>query len=321
MPEKKFGSTHAPAPTLLERNTSLSHLELRAAFLSKVRAHFHALGVLEVDCPALSFASSIDAHIDPMRVALGSGKSAYLHTSPEYAMKRLLALHRRDLFYLGHVFRDNEEGPLHLPEFTMIEWYRCNLLFEDFIEETLKFISLFVGRRPVTILTYQEAFEKHVQLNPFHAGIELLAPLANHPKAHTWDRDTLLQCLFSLHVEPKLQELTAIRDYPSSQAALAQIRGGVAERFEIYCKGIELANGFHELQDAKEQRRRLVLENKKRESYGKSPLPIDESFLKALERGLPDCCGVAAGFDRLMLFAHETSAKATCGQWGSGGRR
>ncbi len=285
-------------PTLAERNT----LEKRAHFLNAVRSHFSSLDVLEVDCPSLSLAASIDAHIDPMQVTLAHGNTGYLHTSPEYAMKRLLAEHARDIYYLGHVFRDNEKGPLHSSAFTMIEWYRCNIPLPAFIKETLTLINLFLGDKPATTLTYQEAFLLYANLDPFTATTTQLAPLAKHPEAHTWDTDTLLQLLFTLHVEPKLQGLTVITDYPATQAALAQIKGDVAERFEIYYKGIELANGFHELADADEQRTRLTLENTKRKALGKSPLPLDEDFLSTLPN-LPDCCGVAAGFDRLLMLA------------------
>ena len=314
------------APTLAKPNL----LTLRANAMKRVRTFFDTLGVVEVDCPALSFAASIDAHIDPMQVTLASGKTGYLHTSPEYTMKRLLAHYNTDIYSLCHVFRDNEEGDLHSPEFTLIEWYRINKPLETFIEETLDLIRLFLGPKPATTLTYKQAFLKHLNLDPFSTPPTQLAPLANHPDATTWDKDTLLQLLFTLHIEPKLQTLTVITDYPATQAALARIKPDqtTAERFEIYYKGIELANGFHELADAKEQRRRLHAENKKRIALGKAPLPLDEAFLAALEKGLPDCCGVAAGFDRLLMIKlqqqtiHTTiPLTSTCGQSDSVCRR
>lgn len=281
---------------------TLQELKARAAALKAVRTFFDTRGYLEVDPPMLAPAPSIDAHIDPMRVPLASGATAYLHTSPEYALKKLLARTPTPIYSLGHVFRDNESGPLHSPEFTLIEWYRLHVPYTTFIEETLELIRLFLGPRSATTLTYTQAFQKHLSLDP---SSNTLAPLANHPDAHTWDHDTLLQTLFTLHVEPHLQDLTVITDYPPTQAALSQInpRTHTAERFEIYYKGIELANGFHELTDATEQRKRLETENKKRVTLNKEALPIDESFLASLEKGLPDCCGVAAGFDRLLMLS------------------
>ena len=314
------------APTLQKPNL----LHQRAQAMKDVRAYFDALDLIEVDCPALSMAASIDAHIDPMQVFLTSGQTAYLHTSPEYAMKRLLSLYNTHIYSLCHVFRDNEEGDLHSPEFTLIEWYRINLPFETFIEETLDLIRLFLGPNPATTLTYKQAFLKHLNIDPFSATPSTLAPLANHPDATTWDKDTLLQLLFTLHIEPNLQALTVITDYPATQAALARLKPDqtTAERFEIYYKGIELANGFHELADAAEQRLRLHNENRKRIALGKEPLSLDEDFLAALEKGLPDCCGVAAGFDRLlMLKLHQQTIHtalpltSTCEQSDSACRR
>jgi len=284
-------------------------LEKRAQFFEKVRRFFKNRSVLEVDCPALCASPSIDAHIDVMEVLLIDGQRAYLHPSPEYGMKRLLCAYGKDIYQMSHVFRDNENGPLHKPEFTLVEWYRCNMPFSFFIEETLNFIRLFLGKQKAIILTYREALMRYARIDPFHASPQELYSSMQEglsPEAALWDKETLLQLLFSIHVEPHLKELTVVIDYPKEQAALSRVsmKEGieVAERFEVYYKGIELANGYHELADAKEQRARLCKENEKRIALGKSSFPLDEGFLHALEQGLPDCCGVAAGFDRLLML-------------------
>jgi len=291
-------------------NTSLASrigtVKQRAAKLAAVRAFFSERTVLEADTNMLSHAAPVDAHIDVMQVDMGNSKTGYLHTSPEYGLKKLLAAGSGDIYQLGHVFRAEEESPLHSPEFTMLEWYRVGMPYQTFIKETLELFRLFLGPLLAETLTYKQAFS-------LHAGIDIHEDLAPHTlpfseKAPTWDRDTQLNLLFSHLIEPKLgqNKLTAITDWPSSQAALAKtntVNGEtVAKRFEIYFKGIELANGFDELTDPLEQRTRLENENQKRLALGKNTLPIDEEFLKALET-LPECCGVAVGFDRLMLLS------------------
>lgn len=266
--------------------------------LAKARAFFEERNVLEVDTPALSPESSVDAHIDVMTVD-GMG---YLHTSPEYRMKRLIADGIGDIYQMGHVYRHEELGPLHNPEFTMVEWYRMGAEYKNFIEETLTFIRLFLGDLPTTYITYKEALETYST-----------GPVSKyHPEADSWDIDTQLQLLMTFEVEPHLGKncLCVLDRFPASQAALSQIKDGVAERFEIYYNGIELANGYHELTDPIEQRKRLLDANQKRLALGKKTLPMDELFIQALERGLPDCCGVAVGFDRLLMLQLNKSTIA-----------
>ncbi len=287
--------------------------------LANVRAFFSEHHVLEVDCPALSLAACVDTHIDPMRVEMGKNSFGYLHTSPEYGMKELLSHGLGDIYQMSHVFRREESGPYHLPEFMMVEWYRCGFSFEQMIEETLTFTRLFLGPKPARTLTYRQAFLEYVGIDYVNADARALLRCAEEhdlelsPDAKNSDRDTLLQCLMSFLIEPKLpkDELVVIRDYPATQAALAQTheRGDehFAERFEVYFGGLELANGYHELADAVEQRKRFEEANHERQKLGKQALPIDENFLAALKRGLPDCCGVAVGFDRLMLLKHEAT--------------
>jgi lysyl-tRNA synthetase class 2 len=309
-----------PVNTSLE--SKLSVLQDRAQMLDKSRSFFKERDVMEVDCPSLSKAAPVATHIDVMQVDLASGHKGYLHTSAEYGMKRLLSLGVSDIYQLSHVFRDGEIGPLHNPEFTMVEWYRVGALFFAFIQETLDYIRLF--------LSYREVFTKYCDINYETATTGDLLDLArkNHlniDESTDWDKDTLLQLIMSFLIEPHLgiDELTVIYHYPASQAALSQTiwQDGqyVAERFEVYYQGKELANGYHELTDAEEQRERLVKENAAREKMGKNVLPIDEDFISAIRLGIPDCCGVAVGFDRLMLLKHgKTSLEEVLPfAWGS----
>jgi|SRR5579872_235836 len=297
-------------------------LQDRGAMLAEARAYFAARNVLEVDCPAISHAASLDVHIDLMPVLVQGGKTAYLHTSPEYGMKRLLADGIGDIYQLSHVFRDGEFGPRHNPEFTMTEWYRMGISFDAFIEEVLDFIRLFVSDLPATRISYREALLRYAHIDYMHASIEDLRVAAQKYSAQTkeskqlWNREDLLQLLLNAAVEPHLgiDSLCVFTDYPASEAALARTYWKedehVAERFEIYYKGVELANGYHELADPIEQRKRFEETEEMRRALGKKPLPVDEHFLKALEKGLPDCCGVAVGFDRLLLLRHSKTSLA-----------
>lgn len=290
----------------------------RAHMLEQVRAFFKSRNVLEVDCCSLVRCPPLDANIEVMNTQVTDRETGYLHTSPEYAMKRLLADGLGDIYYLGHVYRKGEIGKLHNPEFTMIEWYRTSLPYLDFIQETCEMICQFIGRFPIRILSYREAFQTYVGVDPFaNANLPTVARrlgIETPANSARWDQDTWLQLLITHAIEPKLgqNELTVLCEYPPSQAALARLieKGGqhVAERFEIYFEGIELSNGYHELCDAAEQRRRFLQENQNRSAQGKEPYPLDEAFLAALERGLPDSCGVSVGFDRLMLIRHKAKA-------------
>lgn len=297
--------------------SKINILKDRAALFAKIRAFFADRGILEVDCPALCQAAPIDLHIDVMQVPVTDSQVGYLHTSPEYGMKRLLAQHSGDIYQMSHVFRAKEIGALHNPEFTMIEWYRLGIRFEEMIEETLELINLSLSNLSSTCLSYQEVFKRYLGIDPFHCTTQELSALAHAHglqlphDAPTWDQDTLLQLLLGTVIEPQLgnNELFVIAYFPPSQAALSKtiIKEDlpVACRFEIYYQGIELANGYHELTDPVEQRQRLDAANAKRIQAGKPPLKVDELFLAALEQGLPDCCGVAVGFDRLMMLRHH----------------
>ncbi len=302
-------------------NTSLAchkipFLQDRARMLAKARAFFFDRQVMEVDCPALSHAAPIDLHIDVMKVAIKNNTLGYLHTSAEYGMKRLLAAGIGDIYQLSHVFREGEIGPLHNPEFTMAEWYRIGFSFQQMIDETLDFIRLFLGDLPTRTLTYRQTLQEFLNLDYLNISPSQLLILAKKhldipQDANNWDRDTLLQLLISTLIEPQLgsDHLFVLSYYPASQAALSKTHilptgEPVACRFEVYYQGIELANGYHELTEPQEQRRRFEASNQARHNAGKDTLPLDELFLEALETGLPDCCGVAVGFDRLMQLKH-----------------
>lgn len=285
--------------------------------LKKTRAFFERKGVLEVDCPLASLKASIDPYIDLISILSQDG-IRYLHSSPEYGMKRLLAEGIGDIFQLSHVFRKDEAGAWHNPEFTLLEWYRVGFSFEEMIQETLSLIGLFLGDLPKETISYREAFLKWAGLDPFTAPYDEVYKSAQecnpYPGIEKEDIDSLFNLILAERIEPHLgkERLTVLFGYPKGQAALAKLikHDGhfVAARFEVYFQGIELANGYLELTDPKEQRLRLEQANQKRIALGKEPLPIDEHFLAALETGLPEVSGVAVGFDRLMMLRNKCSS-------------
>ncbi len=295
-------------------------LKDRSIMFSKSRAFFTQRGLIEVDCPCISQAASVDAHIDLIPVIDSSSSLRYLHSSPEYGIKRLLADGLEDCFQLSHVFRQGEHGRKHNPEFMMAEWYRLGFTFTQMIQETLDFVKLFLGDLPCEIISYRDAFKRYAGIDYVHMTPEELLEYIRKQKIDCYPdileegKDALLNLILGVHIEPLLGQdhLCALAYYPASQAALAKTiqkeDEKVAERFEIYFKGSELANGYHELSDPLEQRERLKSANQERIKMGKSSLPIDEHFLEALEKGLPDCCGVAVGFDRLMMLRHQATA-------------
>jgi lysyl-tRNA synthetase class 2 len=292
-------------------------LEIRASMLRATREYFAATRALEVDTPTLSSAAVTDVHLASV-AARTNGRSTFLHTSPEYAMKRLLAAGCGDIWQICKVYRDGESGRFHNPEFTMIEWYRLGMDHHALMSDVERLLSeVLPASRPFDRserLTYREAVQLHAGIDPFDDPIAvLIARLESSnievPRDLRADRDACLDLIMGILVGPQLghDRLTFIYDYPASQAALAQIRGPVASRFEAYMDGLELANGFHELGNAAEQRARFEKDLAERVKRGLPPMPIDEHFLAALEHGLPDCSGVALGFDRLVMCA--TGAK------------
>ncbi len=292
-------------------------LELRATLLARTRGFFAARGVLEVDTPIVVNAPVTDVHIQSARVMLESGagdRPFFLHTSPEYAMKRLLAAGSGDIYQICHVVRAHERGRLHNPEFTLVEWYRLGYSLEALMSEVEALVRELLAphgaSRSGTRVSYREAFLQALSLDPFTAP---LGQLAEHARRAGFDgtaadRDELLELLMGTVVGPRLGRggLTFVHGYPASQAALARLDphdARAAQRFELYCEGVELANGFHELTSAREQRSRFERDLEERRRLGLPPAAVDERLLAALAAGLPDCCGVALGFDRTLMLA------------------
>jgi elongation factor P--(R)-beta-lysine ligase len=291
----------------------IATLEIRASMLRAAREYFTATRALEVDTPTLSSAAVTDVHLASV-AATSLGRNTFLHTSPEYAMKRLLAAGCGDIWQICKVYRDGESGRSHNPEFTLIEWYRLGMDHHALMSDVERVIGAMLPPSHASDrserLTYREAIQLHAGIDPFEdplavliarlesAGIEVPQDVKN-------DRDACLDLIMAILVGPQLghDRLTFIYDYPASQAALAQIRGPVASRFEAYMSGLELCNGFHELANSAEQRGRFERDLAERARRGLPPMPIDERFLAALDHGLPECSGVALGFDRLVMCA------------------
>lgn len=286
-------------------------LHARAALLAQLRAFFAERDVLEVDTPMLSAFGVTDPHIEPL-ITEGPGRSRrFLQTSPEFAMKRLLADGSGDIYQLGKVFRYGEEGGRHNPEFTMLEWYRLGFSLDDLIDEVGQLVSEILGMQAPVIYCYRDLFCQVLQLDPFTASTPALEQCARDHvdlAAGSLSRDDWLDLLMSHCVEPTLtgRGLVFVRDYPPTQAALARCSGAgedrVAERFELYVDGLELANGYHELCDPVELQSRAAADNRRRQALGREPRQLDERLVAAMEAGLPDCSGVALGVDRLFML-------------------
>jgi len=310
-----------PEPNIEWRPTAtLEVLRLRARMLARIRDFFARHDVLEVETPILAGAATTDPNLQSLRCDYHgpNPRPLYLHTSPEFAMKRLLAAGSGSIYQVCKVFRDAEAGRLHNPEFTLLEWYRVGLDHQQLMDEVAALVRAALdgpaATGPTEKLTYREAFERSLGLDPHTASVAALTACArthgvsvpdgmSNDSPDPW-RDLLLTHL----VETNLGrgQLTFIYDYPASQAALARVRPGnppLAERFELYIEGIEIANGFHELADAAEQRARFTRDLATRKKQGLAAVPMDERLLTSLEHGLPDCSGVALGFDRLVMLA------------------
>lgn len=297
-------------------------LRLRAGLLKTIRQFFDQRGFLEVETPVLSADIVVDRHLDPFWTAdvenpeqLRPGVPRYfLQTSPEFAMKRLLASGGpRAIYQITRAFRRGELGALHNPEFTIVEWYRVGDDYQSGMELLAELAETILLRGRPEVRTYGELFQAALGVDPHQASGEELKHVAKTRGVHAPeslavdDRDGWLDLLWSECVQPHLgcERPVIVCDYPASQAALARVRPGpppVAERFELFSQGVELANGYHELQDAAELRERFQRANTQRQQDGKSPLPVDSRLLTALEAGLPPCVGVALGFDRVVML-------------------
>jgi len=303
-------------------------LRFRAKCLNAVRRFFDERGYVEVDTPLMSRDIVVDAYLDPLVVPHAhAGTDFYLQTSPEFGMKRLLCGGLRAIYQLSHVFRNAERGTNHNPEFTMVEWYRTGdeyLAQMQVVEDLLHAVGQLTAAprgfpRPFVRTTYRQAFERCLDFNPFQIEMRDLRNVATErdivppPSLNPEDRDGWLNLLLACCVEPHLGRDVPefLYDYPASQSALARTKhtpDPVAERFELYCDGIELCNGYHELLDASELRRRNETQLALRRAEGLSFLPTESRLLEAMEHGLPACAGVALGFDRLVMVLGGYSA-------------
>ncbi len=312
---------------------SFEILRLRARWLAHIRAFFAEREVLEVETPILSRSGNPDPSINSFTTHYQgpgepAGNTLYLHTSPEFYMKRLLAAGSGSIYQLARVFRHGEYGVRHNPEFTLLEWYRVGFDHHQLMEEVEALITSLLTAwttdwptsppplGPSERFSYRDLFTCYLGIDPHTASVPTLMKCAKRhalqpPTSLPTDDPTPWCDLLLTHcIEPHLGigRLTFVYDYPVAQASLARLRLGdppVAERFEVYWQGVELANGFHELQDAAVQRQRFIEANQKRIQAGQAAVVVDEALLAALAHGLPDCAGVALGVDRLLMIATQ----------------
>jgi lysyl-tRNA synthetase class 2 len=295
-------------------------LRRRAELLSRVRQFFDSRNFIEVQTPVLSHETIIDRYLDPIPVDVviaGAPRRVYLQTSPELAMKRLLAAGASAIYQIGPAFRAGESGPRHNPEFTMLEWYRVGDSYQQGIQLLSEFAQAAIGAVSAEVLTYREAFCRFAEVDPAAADHPTLAKLLPEDvrQSGRWDRDDMLNWIMAHRIEPRLglERPVIICDWPAHQAALANVRSEdppVAERFELFIGGFELANGYHELIDPDELMRRMQQAQSLRIAAGHPQLTLPTRLHRALQQGIPDCCGVALGFDRLLMVREQCSSIA-----------
>jgi len=290
----------------------------RAALLSALRQFFSDRAILEVETPLLCRSGITDPAIEPFVVQNGDSlqQPRFLQTSPEYAMKRLLAAWGEPIFQISKAFRNGEAGSRHNPEFSLLEWYRPGFDHHQLMAEVADLVRICLGERALQKYSYRQLFQDRLQVDPFAATIAELQTIARRhldPGTLSGDRDLWLDLLMSHVLQPQLGQGTMcfVYDYPVSQAALARVvqadEVSVGQRFELFVDGMELANGYCELTDAAEQRQRFERDNALRRERGQCERPVDELLLAALAHGLPDCSGVALGVDRLLMLATGAS--------------
>jgi len=296
----------------------IANLRRRAEILKQVRQFFAERDVMEVDTPVMSHCAVSDPFIDTIETVFRAYPQApahhlYLQSSPEYAMKRLLAAGSGSIYQIGKAFRNGEVGSRHNPEFTMLEWYRPGFDAEQLMAEVEALVCQVLGLEQIEKLSYREVFQRYLSLDPHQATSRQLAEVARQHIDVPYEDDNpdnWLNLLMSHLIEPQLEQHGAvfIYDYPASQAALAKVTNDsqgvpVACRFELFVNGVELANGYHELTDAAEQARRLEFDIQQRRELELPQRPTDQRLVAALESGMPECAGVALGVDRLVMQA------------------
>jgi lysyl-tRNA synthetase class 2 len=311
-------------------NSTWQTAKLKANILTNIRVFFANRDVVEVDTPLLSHGTVTDVHLDAFVTHFSHGENTdsntdqklFLQTSPEFLMKRLLASGYGCCYQICKAFRNEQAGRNHNPEFTLLEWYRIGFTHLELMDELADLLKCILGCGGPSKLTYQDAFIQHLSVDPLNTCLlDLKAILASKHITGDWieteqDLDILLQVIFSECIEPLIGQESPcfIYNFPRNQASLAKISrkdSRVAERFECYYKGVELANGFNELTEPKEQLARFDADNAKRNELNKMTQPVDKRFICALESGLPDCSGVALGIDRLLMLAlDENSIKS-----------
>ncbi len=294
-------------------NATLESLKERAKFLAIIRDFFDSKGVLEVETPLLCSSAATDPYLKPISVFYSQSKY-YLQTSPEFAMKRLLAAGSGPIYQICKAFREDEVGRLHNPEFTMLEWYRVGFDHHALMDEVEQLLLRVLEMPKAERLTYEEIFIKSININPHTASLDQVKQCARSHNIHLNSElmlqltvDDWLDILMSHCIEPLLgfEAPVMVYDFPASKAALAKIRlenPPVAERFEVYVQGIELANGYHELTDPKLQQIRFEKDCEMRKKLGYAAIPIDDYLVAALEAGMPESSGVALGIDRLCML-------------------
>lgn len=296
---------------------ALPMLQARARLNASLREFFLQRGVLEVETPLLCAATATDLHLASFTATQSPASTRYLQTSPELAMKRLLAAGSGPIYQLGKAFRAGDSGARHNPEFTLLEWYRPGWTLPALMSEVEELLAAVlppdVFGRAAARHSYRGLFEAHFGVNP-HLATEdglraLVSAHTSFGSAATLGATDCLDLLFSMVIEPSLgqQGPDFVHDFPAAQASLSQVRVNedgdrVAQRCEVYLRGLELANGYQELVDAAEQRRRMAADNAARRARGLETVPLDERFLAALDSGLPACAGVALGVDRLLML-------------------
>lgn len=299
-------------------SASQAALKSRAQQLAFVRGFFDARGVLEVETPVLGQHGVTDPNLDsiPAQASAFGYRGSWLQTSPEYHMKRLLAAGYGSVYQVSKVFRNGERGRRHNPEFSMLEWYRLGFDDAALMDEVSDLVCGWLGCERPRVVSYRDAVRTWAQVDPFADDDRTLMGRCEQwmepEQLASLGRDGCLDLLMSFAVEPNLgrDRPEFVSGYPASQAALARVSEvdgyPVAHRFELYIDGLELCNGYWELADPKEQRRRFQEDNRQRLQTGKPAMAVDEAFLAAIEAGLPDCAGVALGLDRLLMLKLDT---------------
>lgn len=296
-------------------SSTVDTLRTRAELMARIRQFFTRRGYLEVETPIMGRYGTTDVYLSNIKATFRTQPYS-LQTSPEYHMKRLLAAGSGPIFQLARVFRDDELGRWHNPEFTLLEWYQLGVDHHALMDEVDAFLQHIVLCSPMVRKTYQQVFLDVCGFDPFNTSLDALREVVVRYELGTVldenesDPDQYLFLLMSHVVEPALAKLdtpVAVFNFPASQAALAQIQNGFAQRFEVYYRGVELANGFHELTDAKKQLDRFMQDQHLRQEKGLPSVEADMHLVAALEHGLPACSGVALGIDRLLALALGTN--------------